>query len=115
MLPLHNAIEHLNEQELISLLQSGADPNQPDPSIGGFRPLHLAVDIECEDACSRYDKGDHSARPVARLTRILIEAGANPNLPDEKGMTAKEIAKERAHKEALDAFSIWDEAHIGAQ
>ena len=66
MLRLHHTIEEMDEHAVSALLQEGADPNQPDPEIGGFRPLHLAVDIECEDSCRRYDAGEKAARPRAR-------------------------------------------------
>lgn len=104
MLPLHCAIEDMDEQGVIALLASGADPNQPDPELGGFRPLHLAVDIECEDACYRYDAGDAGAQPKATITRILLNAGADPDLPDGQGQTARSIAQERRHGEALSHF-----------
>jgi len=104
MLPLHLAVEHMNEAALRELLDAGADPNVPDPEVGGFRPLHVAVDIECEDSCCRYDMGDVSASPKATVSRILVEAGASPDLPDFQGRTARSIAKERLHAEALFLF-----------
>lgn len=104
MLPLHLAVEHMNEAAIRELLGAGADPNAPDPELGGFRPLHVAVDIECEDSCYRYDMGDASAAPKATVSRILVGAGANPDLPDLQGRTARSIAKERLHAEALLLF-----------
>ncbi len=91
MLPLHQAIEQMDEQKVAALLQAGADPNQPDPELAGFMPLHLALDIESEDSCNRYDMGDKEARPRASLTRLLVKAGANPGLPDGSGITARYI------------------------
>lgn len=104
MLPLHHAIEHMNEVLVRELLHSGADPNAPDPELGGFRPLHIAVDIECEDSCYRYDMGNLNASPETVITRILLEVGANPDLPDDQGKTARSIAKERLHAKALSLF-----------
>lgn len=104
MLPLHVAVEHMDEQTIRALLHSGADPNAPDPELGGFRPLHLAVDVECENSCYRYDMGEVAASPRATITRILLEAGADPDLPDQQGRTARSIAKERMHAEALSLF-----------
>ena len=105
MLPIHEAIEHMDEEELIILLEQGANPNAQEPELGGFTPLHLAVDIECEDACSRYDRGELGAQPLARLSRLLLAAGANPNLPDSNGITPFQMAKERNHIAALSLFA----------
>jgi ankyrin repeat protein len=94
----------MDEHAVSALLQEGADPNQQDPELGGFRPLHLAVDIECEESCRRYDAGDEAARPRARLTRLLLSAGADPDLPDGNSRTARRMAVERGHEEALELF-----------
>lgn len=104
MLPLQHAIEHMDERAVIALLQSGADPNQPDPELGNFRPLHLAIDVECEDSCRRYDAGDKEAYPQATITKLLLAAGANPDLADGSGQTARAVASERMHTEALRLF-----------
>src|SRR5471030_763018 len=106
MSPLHQAIENLDKCSVVELLDKGADPNQTDSDFGGFRPLHLAIDIECEDACRRYDSGAPYAQPHALLTELLLQAGADPNLPDEQGRTAWEIARKRNHQEALSLFSM---------
>lgn len=105
MLPLHHAIEHMDERAVVALLQEGADPNQPDPELDGFRPLHLSIDIECEDSCRRYDAGDEEAVPRAAITRLLVNAGANPNLLDGNGKTPRTMAFERMHAKALELFS----------
>jgi ankyrin repeat protein len=86
------------------LIQEGADVNAADPSAGGVRPLHLAVDIECEDACRRNDEGDPNAVPVASLSRILLVAGADPHLTNENGETAIDWARNRNHAWALALF-----------
>ncbi|MDB5703779.1 MAG: ankyrin repeat protein [Sphingomonas bacterium] len=104
MLPLHCAIEDFDQEALVVLLRNGADPDQPDPDFGGFRPLQLAVDIECEEACRRYDKGELDSRPRASLTTILVNAGASPDLSDAKGLTARALARDRMHMEALTLF-----------
>lgn len=105
MLPLHMAIEHMDEDAVRALLAEGADPNAQEPEFGGFSPLQLAVDIECEDSRYRYDSGEITASPRATITFILIEAGANPDLPDQLGQTARSLAKERLHTEALFLFN----------
>lgn len=104
MTPLHAAIEHMDIPAVQDLLAAGVDPNHPDPEFGGFRPLHLAVDIECEEAIRRYDKGDADARPRATITRLLIDAGADPALLDGQGLSPRDIALERHHSEALALF-----------
>ena len=104
MTPLHTAIEDMDITEVKRILGAGCDPNQPDPDVGGFRPLHLSVDIECEWAIRRYDEGDENARPHATVTRLLVDAGADPSLLDGQGQSAYEIALERQHSEALALF-----------
>jgi len=105
MLPIHKAIEQMDEEMLITLLERGANPNEHDPELGGFTALHLAVDIECEEACLRYDRGELGAHPQARLSRLLVAAGANPNLTDSSGVTPLGMAEERNHTEALTLFA----------
>jgi hypothetical protein len=90
MLRLHDAIEYMHEHAVSALLQEDADPSQQDPEIGGFRPLHLALDVECEESFRRCDAGEEAARPKARLSRLLLTAGADPDLPDGKGRSARE-------------------------
>ena len=104
MLPLHAAIEEMNEAAVRNLLGDGEDINTPDPSLGGCRPLQLAVDIECELACRLLDEGELDARPVATLSRLLLGAGANPDLPDDSGASARSVAREREHVAALRLF-----------
>ena len=106
MLPLQAAIEHMDEQLVSLLLVRGADPNQPDPECGGFRPLHLSVDIECEDSCRRFDVGEKEAQPHTRLTSLLLQARANPDLPDSSEQTARSIAQVRLHENALILFAF---------
>jgi hypothetical protein len=104
MLELHKAIEHMEVQQVRDLLGAGADPNAQDSELGGFRPLHLAVDIECEEACRRNDAGELDAAPRATISSLLMEAGADPDLTDFRGNTARSIAEERCHEQALELF-----------
>ena len=99
--PLHHAIEYLDAHALAELLAGGADPNQPGP--GGERPLHCALDMELVNSTYRYYTGDESAAPRATFTRLLLSAGADPDLSDERGETPRTRAR-RMHKEALELF-----------
>lgn len=101
--PLHSAIEHDEIDLLRRLLQEGADPNEPDPDFG-TRPLQLSVDIECENAIRREDRGEEDCEPHATLTAVLLLYGASPDLPDAKGQTARIWAQRRPHREALKLF-----------
>lgn len=109
--PLHSAVEHDEIDSLRRLLEEGADPNEPD-SYGGIRPLQRSVDIECEDACRREDSGDEDWMPHATLTAVLLSFGASPDLPDEKGETARMWAQQRKHREALKLFEAHGSAAI---
>lgn len=104
MLPLHAAIENFDLLAVRALLESGVDPNAVDPSIGSMRALNLAVDIECEDSCRRYDAGETASRPAADFTSLLISAGADPDMPDARGETAREMALARNHHAASALF-----------
>jgi ankyrin repeat protein len=97
MLPLHQAIEDQEADAVIALIREGVDVNEADPTVGGARPLHIAVDIECEEACRLNDEGDESAIPAAVFTRLLLVAGADPYLTDGNGNTAIDWARNRNH------------------
>lgn len=104
MLPLHAAIESMNLSEISSLISDGVNVNEQDPSIGGFTPLHLAVDIECEEACRCYDAGSLNAVPKSDISRLLLAAGADPCIADFNGLTPIQLAAARNHKDALLEF-----------
>jgi hypothetical protein len=87
-----------------SLIASGADVNRPEPDLGGCYPLQHSVDIECEDSCRRYDAGELQAVPRVAITRILVHAGADPDLLDHAGSSARSWAETRNHNEALVLF-----------
>jgi ankyrin repeat protein len=106
MSPLNKAIEDLDETAVAALLAAGADVNRPEPELGGCSPLQHAVDIECEDSCVRYDAGELDAAPRPTITRILVAAGADPDLADPRGRTARIWAAERQHVAALHIFGV---------
>ena len=98
---LHLAAEHLDGEAIQRLLADGADPNVREPELGGFTALHVAVDSECEDSCYRYDMGDLEAAPLVIVSGLLLRAGANPDIPDDSGLTARRLAEERLHHDVL--------------
>lgn len=104
MSPLNAAIEDFDAERVAVLIASGIDVNRPEPEMCGFYPLQHSVDIECEDSCYRFDKGDLSASPRATITELLLRAGANPDLIDASGESARSWAEKRLHKEALRLF-----------
>lgn len=57
-----------NIHELKSMLDSGVNPNSTD--CNDRSALHVAVDLGCED-----------------IIKVLLDAGANFNLPDRWGIT----------------------------
>ena len=75
---LYWAVKNGNEQEVIRLLNDGADINQP--SIADWTPLAHAADL------GHYD-----------IVKLLIEKGANVNLCDNDGLSPLHWAKERGH------------------
>ena len=104
MLALHQAVEQMDIGAAKTLLEQGAEVNARDPEFGMATALHLAVDIECEDACRRSDRGDAHAAPVPGLTQLLLDFGADPSLPDAGGRTPRDWAAERSHLAALALF-----------
>lgn len=106
MLALHQAIEHMDIEAARSLLEQGANVNARDPEAGMATALHLAVDIECEDACRRSDSGDVDASPVPSLTELLLDFCADPSIPDAQGKTPRDWATERNHLRAITLFDL---------
>jgi ankyrin repeat protein len=101
---LHFAVESMDFDLAVQLLDAGADPNFSDPEWNHVRPLHLAVDIECEESCRREDHGDLNAQPNSVFTNLLVKYGASPHLPDSAGRTPLDWATERDHVQAIHLF-----------
>jgi ankyrin repeat protein len=99
---LLDAIENFDEHRMKSLLQAGADPNERGY---GITPLHLAVDIEIQDAINRADRRNDLSPPSGRLVRLLLIYGADPTAVDESGKTALDWANEMDHKAAIEAIT----------
>ena len=81
---LHGAVVRNQSEMVRTLLQSGADPNIPDPLLQ--TPLHLAA-------------------INARITsaKVLLAEGANPNLGDERGRTPLHCA---VHAGSMDVVRL---------
>jgi hypothetical protein len=85
--PLHACIALSQECETVRLLiEQGADVNMA--QAGGYTPLHQAA------AAGRAD-----------LTRILLEAGADPATLCHQGKTPADYARERQHESVLQQLS----------
>lgn len=104
MLALHHAVEQMDLETARSLLEQGEHVDAKDPAVGMATALHLAVDIECEDACRRFDEGDAHASPVPTLTKLLIDFDADPFVSDAEGKTLRDWAVERKHLAAIALF-----------
>lgn len=102
MSELLDAIEHFDEQRARRLLEGGVDPNAR--GYGGVTPLHLAVDIEAENALYRYDTGGDETPPDGRLVQLLLAHGADARAKDDRGETPLDWARQRKHAAAMEAL-----------
>jgi ankyrin repeat protein len=103
MSDLFDAVEQLDKERVRYLLEAGANPNIR--GFAGITPLHLAVDIEVEDAIRRYDKGGSETPPDGALIRLLVAHGADVQAKDDKGETPLDWAKQRKHQAAIKAMA----------
>lgn len=134
--PLHLAAERDNLAVAILLLDRGADVHSR--SDGGRTPLHLAsrsasasmVEMLLERAradpnaqtakgrtplhyaASKAEDGDEERREVLR---VLRDWGADPEIEDRDGETARDVAQKRGHWDAVAtlrrAEKRWQEEH----
>jgi hypothetical protein len=93
---LMNAIE-MDDRDLVGRLLNGpiADLNSVDPEWR-LSPLALAVDAEADGASQTGSRRDLA------LVRILVEAGASPLVPGDRGKTAIDIARDYDWPEAIE-------------
>jgi ankyrin repeat protein len=103
MSELLNAVEQFDKERVRRLLESGADPNIR--GFAGVTPLHLAVDIEVEDAIRRYDSGGVETPPDGALVRLLVAHGTDVEAKDDKGETPLDWAKQRKHQAAIKVMA----------
>ncbi len=86
--PLHEAMRCGSERPAEALIAAGADLHAKDSH--GDTPLHLA--------------GYAHARTAPALIRVLLAAGANPDLPDDEGLPAWfRVSSEEALRAYVDA------------
>jgi len=102
------------------LLGAGADPNLSD--IFGWTPLMHAVEQERRHAVAVLLRQPQihldfrnvdgvtalhraAAQGLSEISRMLVRAGASPNLPDQTGRTALDYAREAGQSEILKDLS----------
>ncbi|MCO5297042.1 MAG: ankyrin repeat domain-containing protein [Fimbriimonadaceae bacterium] len=81
--PLCLAVAFGHPEVAKALIEAGADPNQRSEALGGVAPLHSAVfgrNLEC--------------------LRVVLDAGAEVDAPQEGGFTALHGAAQNGHREA---------------
>ena len=85
--PLHACIALSRDPETVRILiAQGADVNMA--QAGGYTPLHQAA-----------------AAGLIEVTKILLEAGAKPDLRCDQGKTPADYARERSHDGVLQQLS----------
>ncbi|MEA3399941.1 MAG: ankyrin repeat domain-containing protein [Armatimonadota bacterium] len=116
--PLHEAALGCHEELIRLLVKRGADPNAR-AGWGKSRPLHTALYAQHPAATIRLliELGaDPNAIDVSQVTplhaavkdgqveaaRALLEAGANPDLPNNGGNTARDLAEMFDRNEIMD-------------
>ena len=87
---LHAAVAGRNLEIVKAVLAAGADPNAQQQA--GFRPIHEA--------------GTRGDRVLAEL---LIAHGADPLLPNDAGVSAIDLAREKNHAEFADWLTQLDQ------
>jgi ankyrin repeat protein len=86
MLPIFGAAVHADSTVLKSLIEAGADVNQPSQDC--WQPKDYALRIACE-------KG------LVDNVRLLLEAGADLNATNSKGARAVDAAAGSGHDDLL--------------
>jgi ankyrin repeat protein len=86
--PLHACIALSQDAATVRLLiAQGADVNME--QAGGYTPLHQAA-----------------AAGLVELTKILLEAGANPSRLCHQGKTPADYARDRQHEAVIQQLSV---------
>jgi ankyrin repeat protein len=74
--PVRALVSNQAVEAIMSLLEAGADPNIPQTS-DGTTPLHIVT----------YHINSCGISVATKLLKTLLAGGANPNAPDNKGLT----------------------------
>ncbi len=83
--PLHRAVRTRGSAAVKCLLDGGTDPNLKNGS--GSTPLHLAL-----RTTGRGGTGTPEAKAQqAEIIQVLLQAGANPDARDAKGVTPRDL------------------------
>jgi ankyrin repeat protein len=93
--PLHQAVRARNLAVVEVLLSRGADPNARDRSRGST-PLRRAVSGTGAGGTAG------TAELMVPLTRLLLKYGANPDLPDKRGVSMDASARDPKVRAVLD-------------
>lgn len=96
---LEVAIETSDEKVISHILDKGANVNECGST--GLTPLHLAIDIEMEIALHQIDTTGKKVDPVAKVSALLLERGADKKAKCINGETPLEFAQERGHAAAV--------------
>jgi ankyrin repeat protein len=88
--PIHDAAQQGHLEVVRWLLAQGASPN---PAVGDRHPPLVAAIV---GPLVPYGSDKGSARDAAGVVRLLLEAGANPAVPDHWGYTPLARAVQRA-------------------
>jgi hypothetical protein len=102
--PAHDAVEHGRLDELVDLLEAGADVEEMQD---GLSLLEHAVDAE-EDEVAQ-NGGELSVD----LTAAVLAAGADPlrNTGGWRQESARDMAVRRGHALAVELFDAWIRDH----
>jgi ankyrin repeat protein len=91
--PLARAVWHHNLDKARMLLRYGASPRRA--NLNGNTPLHVMA-----DETGRFlGRRELSPERHIQIAQALIEAGADPNLRNSQGFTARELALKNDHME----------------
>jgi len=91
------AVEQVWQPGLELLIHHGGDVNVRE--YGGWTPLIHAVDVEADGA---WQAGES---PSLELLRFLLAQGANPDLRDDRGQSAADLAQEYGWPEAVELLT----------
>jgi ankyrin repeat protein len=119
--PLHYAAADGNTEDAVKYLKAGANPNLQDDN--GWSPLHFAAqavsvdvtralleagsDIELKDSYGNTPllQAVFSSRGNGSVIKLLREAGANPHVANDSGVSPVSLARTIANYDVAQFFS----------